>query len=193
MVSPAEMKGHITEILKGSELDNLSAKKVREEIEQRMSLEQGALKPEKDTISKLIDEVLSEQETKDEPEDEDDEEEEEEEKPKKGQKRKAADSEPEPGKQPKSTCVTRSGEEPPKKLKEEQAKMKGMSTSKFLSSGPTLEIDLCGNKLSGPPRTFSSGNKGWYMNGKVEIPVGDKMVWAQVGMNISIPGSASWK
>ena len=84
--------------------------------------------------------------------------------------------------------------------------------------GPTLEIDLCGNKLSGPPRTFSSGNKGWYMNGKVEIPVGDKMVWAQargnpsaawaeraarpphraslawqVGMNISIPGSASWK
>lgn len=33
----------------------------------------------------------------------------------------------------------------------------------------------------------------WYMNGKVEIPVGNTTVWAQVGMNITIPGSAAWK
>jgi hypothetical protein len=31
------------------------------------------------------------------------------------------------------------------------------------------------------------------MNGKVEIQVGNQTVWAQVGMNITIPGSAAWR
>ena len=35
-----------------------------------------------------------------------------------------------------------------------------MTAAKFLRDGPTLKIDLCGNELQGPPRTFSSGNKG---------------------------------
>ena len=192
----ASMKEHVQEIIKSvGSLDELSAKKVREELEKKMGLEPGELKSQKTEISKLIDEVLEEQEDDkqdDTAADEEDEDEDEDEKPKKGKKR-PAEAPPEDGKQPKSTCTTRSGDEAPKNVKKMQESIKGMSTSKFLSQGPTLEIDLCGNTLRGPPRTFSSGNKGWYMNGKVEIPVGDKMVWAQVGMNITIPGSSSWK
>ena len=162
---PEGMKKHIKDILdSGRELEDLSAKKVREEVEQRMGLEQGALKSEKAEISALIDECLKEKEEEENAagggdEDDDDDEEEEEEKKPKGKKRKAADPEPAEGKQPKSTCVTRSGEECPKNIKKQQETMK-MTAKKFLESGPTIKIDLEGNKLEGPPRTFSSGNKG---------------------------------
>ena len=45
----------------------------------------------------------------------------------------------------------------------------------------------------GQPRTFSSDNCGWYLGGKVQIPVNGKLVWAQAGLNITIAGSQSWK
>ena len=67
-----------------------------------------------------------------------------------------------------------------------------ISMKEFLAS-PTLEIDVAGNKLTGEPRSFSSGNLGWYLGGKAEFTVGKKAVWAQIGMNITIPGSQSWK
>ena len=166
MADQAEMKNHIKGILgSGRMLEDLSAKKVREEVEKKMGMEPGDLKSEKATISALIDECLKEKEEEEDAagggggDEEDEEEEEEEEKPKKGKKR-AAEAEPEEGKQPKSTCQTKSGAEAPKNLKKVQESMK-MTTKKFLENGPTLEIDLEGNKLQGPPRTFSSGNKGW--------------------------------
>ena len=68
-----------------------------------------------------------------------------------------------------------------------------MTASKFLQLAQTLEVDICGNKLTGEPRSFSSDNKGWYLNGKIEVPVGDETVWAQVGLNITIPGSHQWR
>ena len=36
-VDRAQMKGYIAEIMKGEELEELSAKKVREQVEQKMS------------------------------------------------------------------------------------------------------------------------------------------------------------
>ena len=33
----------------------------------------------------------------------------------------------------------------------------------------TIEIDICGNTLTGNPRTFSSDNCGWYLGGKIEV------------------------
>jgi hypothetical protein len=50
------------------------------------------------------------------------------------------------------------------------------------------QIDVDGNKLTGDPRSFSSGNLGWYLTGKVEVDVGGETIWAQVGMNVTIPG-----
>ena len=34
---------------------------------------------------------------------------------------------------------------------------------------------------------------GRYLGGKIEIPVGDTTVWAQMGVNVVIPGSNAWK
>ena len=154
----ATMKEHIAKIIEGvPNLEELSAKQVREQLEQKLGLEQGSLKSEKATISEIIDEVLAEK-----PESEAEasaSEEEEEKKPAKGKKRPAEASPEDTGKQPKSTCRTKSGDEAPKNVKKIQESMK-MTSAKFLRDGPTLKIDLCGNELEGPPRTFSSGNKG---------------------------------
>ena len=153
----ATMKEHIAKIIEGvPNLEELSAKQVREQLEQKLGLEQGSLKSEKATISEIIDEVLDEQKPESEAEEE---EEEEEKKPAKGKKRPAEASPEDTGKQPKSTCRTKSGDEAPKNVKKIQESMK-MTSAKFLRDGPTLKIDLCGNELEGPPRTFSSGNKG---------------------------------
>ena len=57
----ATMKGHIAKIIEGvPNLEELSAKQVREQLEQKLGLEQGSLKSEKATISEIIDEVLDE-------------------------------------------------------------------------------------------------------------------------------------
>ena len=45
----------------------------------------------------------------------------------------------------------------------------------------------------GPARTFTSGNRGWYAGGKIEVPIGDKTVWAQIGINVTVIGSKDWK
>jgi hypothetical protein len=158
-VDRAQMKGYIAEIMKGEELEELSAKKVREQVEQKMGLEQGALKSEKATISAIIDEVLAENPKEESEAEASASEEEEEKKPAKGKKRPAEAGPDDPPKQPKSTCRTASGDEAPKNVKKMQESMK-MTAAKFLRDGPTLKIDLCGNELQGPPRTFSSGNKG---------------------------------
>ena len=55
-----------------------------------------------------------------------------------------------------------------------------------------LTVDVMGNKLTGEPRSFSSGNRGWYLGGKVEVKVGKKTLWAQLGINVTIAGSKNW-
>jgi hypothetical protein len=190
-VETVELKPHIAAIIAEVGLDNLSAKTVRESVESKLGLEAGALKPRKKDIADLIDAVINEQDAggggddADDAEDDDDDE-----APPPSKKAKA---EPKPaGDKPKTTCKTKSGAEPPKNLKREQEGLK-MTASKFLQLAQTLEVDICGNKLTGEPRSFSSDNKGWYLNGKIEVPVGDETVWAQVGLNITIPGSNQWR
>ena len=68
-----------------------------------------------------------------------------------------------------------------------------MTGKKFLGSGKAIEINVDGNILRGEPRSFSSGNMGWYLGGKIEIEGAGQTVWAQLGCNIVIPGSNAWK
>ena len=89
------------------------------------------------------------------------------------------------------SCTTSSGRECPKNIKSAQAKS-GMTVERFLGSQKRLAIELDGNRLTGDPRQFSSGNLGWYLTGKIELNVDGEQVWAQVGMNVTIPGSQSW-
>ena len=39
-----------------------------------------------------------------------------------------------------------------------------MTTKEFLASD-VLELNVCGNVLTGEPRSFQSGNLGWYLGG----------------------------
>jgi len=69
-----------------------------------------------------------------------------------------------------------------------------MTVEEFQRLAPRLAVEIFGNKLTGEPRSFTSGNRGWYTGGKIEIPFGDdKVLWGQVGINLSIFGSKEWE
>eukprot|EP00316_Scyphosphaera_apsteinii_P016819 CAMPEP_0119312832 /NCGR_PEP_ID=MMETSP1333-20130426/27037_1 /TAXON_ID=418940 /ORGANISM="Scyphosphaera apsteinii, Strain RCC1455" /LENGTH=202 /DNA_ID=CAMNT_0007317505 /DNA_START=56 /DNA_END=664 /DNA_ORIENTATION=+ len=192
----------LREILEREGVDNLTAKSARQKLEEAQGLEPGSLKSQKNVISNMLDQLMNEEEEEqdaeeddgkgDAEEDEEDEEEDEEKKPKKKQKKAdppAAEDENE--NKGKATCKTKSGGAAPKDLKKMQAKMK-MTQAKFLNSKP-IEVDICGNILTGQPRTFKSGGLGWYLGGKIEVPLGKETIWCQAGLNITIPGSQDWK
>ena len=80
-------KADVKAIIEQKGLDNLSAKSVRISLEERLGMEEGALKPAKTQISEMIDEVLNEMPQAD--GDEEEEEEEEEEKPAKKAKKES--------------------------------------------------------------------------------------------------------
>lgn len=56
-----------------------------------------------------------------------------------------------------------------------------------------LEVNVFGNVMTGEARDFSSGNRGWYLGGKIEVKVGKKTMWAQAGLNVTIVGSKAWE
>lgn len=170
---------------------------------------EGSLKCRKADISRLIDEFLddeggsdgatttakAEAEGEDEAEEEEEVEVEVEEKAPKKKKTRAtkeeyAPVEPKPEKN--HSLITVNGEEAPKDLKSKQTKLK-ISGAKFLSRAPEIKIDIQGNILSGKPREFSSGARGWYLGGKIPLKVDGMTIWAQAGINIVIPGSNEWK
>lgn len=204
-----EMKDDIRKIIDEFGAADLTAKTVRVKLEVVMGLHAGALKPNKDEISALIDEVLGEGskvrvllfepfftsmtfpqaeaeveavagtdsgvgkvgwgggggEGDDELAGE-------------APKKKAKTSWANPKKsktggsgdgeggdesvptKPKMTCETRSGAEAPKNLKVLQEDMK-MTVKKFLSEAEPLCVEVCGNTLTGEPRSFASDAMGW--------------------------------
>lgn len=87
--------------------------------------------------------------------------------------------------------ITKTGHEAPKQV----AKLQGraMSSEQFMRDAPNMELEIFGNRVSGAPRSFSSNNKGWYAGGKIQVQVGKKLVWAQLGVNCSIIGSKDWQ
>mmetsp|Transcript_32902 Transcript_32902/g.64234 ORF Transcript_32902/g.64234 Transcript_32902/m.64234 type:complete len:123 (+) Transcript_32902:274-642(+) len=88
------------------------------------------------------------------------------------------------------SCVAVGGKKPPVKVADLQKEI--MTTKTFLKLSPELEIDINDNRLTAKPRTFTSGNKGWYTGGKIKIQVGDETVWCQAGINITVLGSKEW-
>jgi hypothetical protein len=64
--------------------------------------------------------------------------------------------------------------------------------SYFQEHAEKLTVDVLGNLATGEPRSFSSGNRGWYLGGKVEVMIGKKKLWANLGLNLTIVGSKNW-
>jgi len=191
-IDSAELKDKLFRILKDVDLNTFTKKAARYKLEETLELERNALKTRKKEINEYLEEYLASLDDKEGDAEEEEEEEEEEPPAKKSKKRKkpAQTTDEEKKKQPTHSCITRSGATVPKKLKDRQADL--MSRSEFLNGAESLEIDLWGNKLKGLPRSFTSGNLGWYLCGKIEVPINGRTVWAQAGLNVTIPGSKEW-
>ena len=116
-------KADVQAIVAAEGVDNLTAKAVRLKLEAKLGLEDGALKSQKEEISKMIDEVLEENEDGGDDDEGGDDEEEENgltSPPAKKQKSAAAGSDnPNKGKM---TCKTKSGAEAPKGMKAMQVR-----------------------------------------------------------------------
>jgi len=189
-----ELKHQVFAILKEQGLENMTKKKVRLLVEKQRGEEPNALKSKKSFISQCIDDFMEQQEKDDgDASDSGSASDEPEPPPKNTKKRKKAPPPPAPTenkKKPLITVQTRSGAIAPKKLKERQCDM--MTAEEFLQTAPLLEVDVFGNKISGEPRSFTSGNKGWYCGGKIEVPIAGKVLWGQLGLNLSLMGSKEW-
>lgn len=59
----------------------------------------------------------------------------------------------------------------------------------FLANAKQVRVQIGDQALTANPKEFSTGSLGWYVNGKVEIPVGDKYVTVQVGLNLTVVNS----
>ena len=89
------------------------------------------------------------------------------------------------------TLKTKSGAEAPKNVAKQQGT--AMKVKYFEEHAEPLTVDVLGNTVTAEPRSFSSGNRGWYLGGKIEVTVGKKKLWAQLGLNLTIPGSKEWR
>mmetsp|Transcript_19253 Transcript_19253/g.31781 ORF Transcript_19253/g.31781 Transcript_19253/m.31781 type:complete len:171 (+) Transcript_19253:107-619(+) len=159
---------------------HLPKKQARIKLEGEFGLEKNGLKKRKKEINGYLDAYLNMKQ------DIDGEEEEVEERPKK----KARKEENTEKKTPTFETKTRTGQEAPKKLKDLQSDL--MTVQEFHQKAEDIKISLHGNELLGRPRSFASSNLGWYLGGKIQIPIGKKLVWCQAGINITIPGSKEW-
>eukprot|EP00457_Paulinella_chromatophora_P009300 gb/GEZN01009362.1/.p1 GENE.gb/GEZN01009362.1/~~gb/GEZN01009362.1/.p1 ORF type:complete len:221 (-),score=78.00 gb/GEZN01009362.1/:560-1222(-) len=220
MSDPAvDWKKEVFEVLKEQDLSTMTKKKVRAILAEKLGEE--LVKNNKEKIKEYTTEFVESQQREDESKESDggaaaeggEEEEDDEEVPKKrkapgskgkskpaSKKAKKDEDEDEDEEEEekevdprmaKARVDTANGKQPPKNLKKAQEGM--MNKSQFMKNAERLELSVWGNKLSGPPRDFSSGNKGWWAGGKILVPVGKKKVWATIGVNVTIMGSKEWE
>jgi len=167
-------------------LENMTKKKVRLLVEAQRGVDQNALKPKKAFISQCIDDYMEQNDK-----DGSDSASEEEPPKKKAKKEKPKPAANDPPKKPYLKVITKTGALAPKRLKELQCDL--MTASHFLENAPNLEVNVWGNKIEGGARVFTSGNKGWYAGGKIQVPIGGEVLWGQIGINLSIVGSKEWE
>lgn len=120
---PAFTRDDVQAIIDAEGVESLTAKTVRVKLEERLGLESGALKAQKNEISDLIDAILNEGDDNDDAQDDQEEEEEEAPKAKKAKtasKAAKADDGAEHSNKGKMTCTTRSGNDAPKNIKKMQ-------------------------------------------------------------------------
>mmetsp|Transcript_13 Transcript_13/g.33 ORF Transcript_13/g.33 Transcript_13/m.33 type:complete len:192 (-) Transcript_13:290-865(-) len=184
-ISPDDLKNKVFSLFAEEDLSNITKKQARAMLEKQFGMAKGSFRPRKQEINQYLSELVQSREEEEEPEPEP-----ETARPKKRQRvTKKTDSKEKAEKS--FLTITKSGNDAPKKLKEAQAGL--MTAQEFLDCGEEIKLDLFGNKLIGRPRVFSSGNMGWYLGGKIEIPINGKTVWCQAGINVTIPGSNTWE
>jgi len=64
-----------------------------------------------------------------------------------------------------------------------------ISRSEFREHAKSVPVKINEVPLMAEVKEFSTGSLGWYLNGKMTIDVGGKMVSVQIGLNMTIVGS----
>lgn len=64
-----------------------------------------------------------------------------------------------------------------------------VTRAQFKETAEPLKVVINGQELIADPKEFSTGSFGWFLNGKVLVPVGGKNVSVQVGINLTVVGS----
>ena len=64
-----------------------------------------------------------------------------------------------------------------------------VTRAQFTSKAEPLKVVINGQELIADGKEFSTGSFGWYLNGKVVVPIDGKSVSVQVGMNLTVVGS----
>ncbi|KAJ1611699.1 apicomplexan specific protein [Cryptosporidium canis] len=185
-ITAEEIKAQLKKILTNDNLDTLTPKKVREELERVFNLPSDSLKYRKDEINQLIDTIILE--------------------PQEASLNKMAckknSSTPSDIKVDSNTnheelSDNLDNNDPNANLCGRSTKRRQvtMSIDEFLEKSQILSLTINGSneKLAISPRQFSTGSVGWYYGGKVPLPVGDDLeVVCQVSVNCTVVGSKTW-
>lgn len=59
----------------------------------------------------------------------------------------------------------------------------------FREKAKPMSVVIEGIPVTAEVKEFSTGSMGWYVNGKIQLRVGDKVVSVQLGMNLTVVGS----
>lgn len=183
------------------EQGNLTKKDVRREVEVDLGLPKKSLDEKKKFIGRCINDFIASHSGDGEEEEEEDEIVQPPKKKRKIEKKKTkkVKREDPPSNEPEKKVVKcritiAEGKEAPKKgIKDAQRNL--MTGREFEDAATPYKISVFGNECESFPRTFSSGNRGWWGGGKIWVPVGKSKhkVWAQLGINLTIIGSKEWE
>lgn len=64
-----------------------------------------------------------------------------------------------------------------------------ITREQFREQATDVTVTIDGKTFTADAREFATGSLGWYLNGKVQIKVGDRSVTVQVGMSLTVVGS----
>lgn len=64
-----------------------------------------------------------------------------------------------------------------------------ITRAEFSEKAQAVTITIGSATMVAPPKEFSTGSLGWYLNAKTTIEINGKHVPVQIGMNLTIIGS----
>ena len=64
-----------------------------------------------------------------------------------------------------------------------------ITRDQFREHAEAIEVLINGIPMAAEVKEFSTGSLGWYLTGKTMLPVGEKKVSVQIGLNLTIVGS----
>jgi hypothetical protein len=67
-----------------------------------------------------------------------------------------------------------------------------MTRSEFRNLAQDVAVSIADNRHVAEVKQFSTGNLGWYLNGKTTVKVGNELLRVQIGLNLTVIGSKNF-